>query len=406
MNDQSIEKIIKKNVSALKECFEALDDISLYNQEKVLNAFRKNKIALRHFNPTTGYGSEDVGRDTLKKVYADVFNAEACLVTPFIVSGTHAISLALFSVLKRDENVLSVSGKTYDTLEKVIDGGDMSLKANGVTFDYINLDGEDFDYEGIKNALEKKKYSMVYIQRSRGYDEREALSIDKIEKVCRFVRENGFEGCIFCDNCYGEFVEKKEPTDVGVNLAAGSLIKNIGGGITPTGGYIVGDEVYVKRAEARLTSPSIAGEVGSYAFGYQYFYEGLFLAPHVVNQALKGSMLIGAVMGELGYHTVPAPFKMPYDITRSVMMGDEKKLLSFIQSVQKTSPIDSFVDVAPWNMPGYRDKVVMAAGCFVDGASIELSCDAPLREPYNAFIQGGLTFEHVVIALKEILRSL
>lgn len=406
MNDLSIDTIIKKNISALRESYEVLDDISLFNQEKVLNAFRKNKIALRHFNPTTGYGSEDVGRDTLKKVYANVFNAEACLVTPFIVSGTHAISLALFSVLKRDENVLSISGKTYDTLRKVIDGGDMSLKANGITFDYVDLDGDDFDYDAIKDALSKKKYAMIYIQRSRGYEEREALSIAKIEKVCRFVRENSFDGCIFCDNCYGEFVEKKEPTDVGVNLAAGSLIKNIGGGITPTGGYIVGDEKYVLRAEARLTSPSIAGEVGSYAFGYQYFYEGLFLAPHVVNQALKGSMLIGAVMGELGYHTVPAPFKMPYDITRSVMMGNEEKLLSFIQSVQKTSPVDSFVDVAPWGMPGYQDKVVMAAGCFVDGASIELSCDAPLREPYNAFIQGGLTFEHVVIALKEILKGL
>lgn len=406
MNSKEIELLIEKNEKSLEKQFAYLNGISLYNQEKVLNAFRNNKIALRHFNGTTGYGSEDVGRDTLKKVYAEVFGAEACLVSPFIVSGTHAISLALFSVLKHGERVLSVTGRPYDTLLKVIDGGDMSLKADDITFDYIPLDGSDFDYKKIEKALKENKYSMVYLQRSRGYDEREAISVDKMQPLTEFVRSCGFDGCIFCDNCYGEFVEKKEPTDVGVDLVAGSLIKNIGGGITPTGGYIAGKQKYIDRAEARLTSPSIAGEVGSYAFGYQYFYEGLFLAPHVVNQALKGSMLIGAVMGKLGYHTVPAPFNLPYDITRSVMMGNERDLLKFIQSVQYVSPVDSFVEVAPWNMPGYEDKVVMAAGCFVDGASIELSCDAPLREPYNAFIQGGLTYEHVVIALKEILSRL
>ena len=406
MNTKEIDKLIIKNEKLLKSQFAYLNDISLCNQEKVLNAFKNNKVALRHFNGTTGYGSNDVGRDTLKKVYADVFNVDSCLVSPFIVSGTHAISLALFSVLRHGDKVLSVTGKPYDTLLKVIDGGEMSLKADNITFDYIPLKGADFDYENIEKALNKNKYSMIYLQRSRGYDEREALSIKKIYSIVEFVRNMGFNGCIFCDNCYGEFVEKKEPTDVGVDLVAGSLIKNIGGGVSPTGGYVAGKKKYIDRAESRLTSPSIAGDVGSYAFGYQYFYEGLFLAPHVVNQALKGSMLIGAVMGELGYHTVPAPFALPYDITRSVMLGNEERLLRFIQSVQYVSPVDSFVEVAPWNMPGYEDKVVMAAGCFVDGASIELSCDAPLREPYNAFIQGGLTYEHVVIALKEILSRL
>ncbi|MBO7368961.1 MAG: methionine gamma-lyase family protein [Clostridia bacterium] len=247
---------------------------------------------------------------------------------------------------------------------------------------------------------------MVYVQRSRGYDEREAVSVDDIGRLKKFVCDLGFGGIFFVDNCYGEFVEKDEPTDVGADLCCGSLIKNVGGGIAPTGGYVVGKKELCDKVEARLTSPSIAAEVGSYAFGYQYFYQGLFMAPHVVKEALKGSLLIGAALSELGYKTIPKAYKTPYDITRSVTMGSERKLVDFIQSVQHSSPIDSYVSVEPSEMPGYEHKVVMAAGCFVQGSSIELSADAPIKEPFNVFIQGGLNYEHVKICLKEILSKL
>ncbi len=406
MEDKFITEIIAKNKALLSDAFSKIDEIALFNQRKVLKAFQKNKIALRHFNGTTGYGYDDDGRDSLKRVYADVFHAEKAVISPNIVSGTHALSLALFSVLKSGDRILFASGKPYDTLQNVIEGERLSLKELGVTFDYIDLIDVDFDYDKISQSIKENMPTMVYVQKSRGYEDREAVSNEKIKKLHDFIIELGFNGCLFVDNCYGEFVETLEPTDVGADLVAGSLIKNIGGGIAPTGGYVAGKACYIDLVEARLTSPSIAGEVGSYAFGYQYFYQGLFLAPHVVAQALKGSMLIGAVMQELGFETTPKAFKTPYDITRSVKMKNEKNLVSFIQSVQSVSPIDSFVSVIPAEMPGYTHKVVMAAGCFVQGSSIELSCDAPIKEPYNAFIQGGLTFEHVEIALYEILKNL
>jgi len=405
MNALSCEKLIEKCTGNLVEQFAALDKISLYNQEKVLNAFIENKVALRHFNGTTGYGYDDIGRDTLKLVYAKSFGAQAAAITPNIVSGTHAISLALFSTLKRGDKVLSVSGMPYDTLRPVIDGDFMSLKSLGISFDYVDLSGDDFDYEKI-SALDLKEYAMIYVQRSRGYDERMVVPIENMKKGFAYFRERSFSGIIFVDNCYGEFVQKKEPTEVGANLIAGSLIKNAGGGITPTGGYVAGDKNLIEMVEARLTSPSIAGEVGSYAYGYQYFYQGLFLAPHVVNQALKGSMLLGACMAELGYKTQPAAYALPHDITRLITLNDEKKLVDFIQSVQSVSPVDSYLTLVPWDMPGYEHKVVMASGSFVQGSSIELSCDAPIKPPYNAFYQGGLTYEHCVIAIKNILKNL
>ena len=405
MDSISRKKLINECRIKLTDKFCVLDDISLYNQEKVLQAFINNKIALRHFNGTTGYGYDDIGRDALKKVYADVFHAEAATVTPNIVSGTHAISLALFANLKKGDKVLSITGLPYDTIRPVIDGDYMSLKNLGVTFDYIDLDGDDFDYDKIALS-DLKNYSLVYIQRSRGYDERAVVKIDKMKKVFAFLRENGFNGIIFVDNCYGEFVDRLEPTDVGANMIAGSLIKNIGGGLAPTGGYVAGDKKCIDNVEARLTSPSIAGEVGSYAFGYQYYFQGLFVAPHVVNQALKGSMLLGACMSEVGFSTFPKAYEIPDDITRSVRLDDEKKLVDFIQSVQEVSPVDSYLTLVPWDMPGYSHKVVMAAGCFIQGSSIELSCDAPIKPPYNAFIQGGLTIEHVIIAIDKILQKL
>ena len=405
MDKLTAENLIYKTKQSLKEQFDHADEVALNCQEKVLNAFIENKVALRHFAGTTGYGYDDIGRDTLKKVYALVFNAEAACITPTIVSGTHAISLALYAVLKKGDKVLSLSGKPYDTLMPVIEGEVDSLKSRGVEFEYISLDGSDFDYKKI-NERKLEDYAMIYVQRSRGYEEREAISVESMKKCFDFVKQNGFNGIIFVDNCYGEFVEKLEPTDVGATLMAGSLIKNVGGGLAPTGGYVVGDKKYIDKVEARLTCPSIAAEVGSYAYGYQYFYQGLFVAPHVVNQAIKGSLLIGACLESLGYATIPAAYQTPYDITRSVRLGDKDKLVAFIQAVQSVSPIDSFLTLVPWDMPGYSHQVVMAAGCFIQGSSIELSCDAPIKEPYCAFIQGGLTIEHCIIALKSILEKL
>lgn len=406
MNEYQINELIKKVEEKLQPSYKRLDDISLSCQEKVLAAFQKNKIALRHFNPTTGYGYDDDGRDALKKVYADVFHTEAACVTQNIVSGTHAIALALLSVLNSGDKVLSVSGMPYDTLQGIIFGEKFSLKSMGVSFDCVDLNESSFYYDKISDYFKKSIPDMIYIQRSRGYDDRESLSVYEVEKVVKFVKDLGFSGIVFVDNCYGEFVEDKEVTDVGANLVAGSLIKNIGGGIAPCGGYVAGNKEYIDLVEARLTCATVAGEVGANPAGYQYYYQGLFMAPHVVNQALKCSMLIGAAMSELGYETVPKAYTEPYDVTRSIKFNDENKLVSFIQSVQRVSPIDSFVTAIPSPMPGYNDEVIMAAGCFVQGSSIELSADAPLRAPYNAYVQGGLTYEHGKLALKEILKNL
>ena len=407
MNEFYVEKLISDCERKLKKNFALIDEIALYNQKKVLDAFRKNKIALRHFYGSTGYGYGDEGRDALKRVYADVFHAESAVVSPNVVSGTHALSVALYATLKPGDSVLFASGEPYDTLKKVVDSGEYSLKALGIKIDYIPLrSGAKFDYKKIGAFLKKKKPTMVYVQRSRGYDEREAISVDDIGKLKGFIDGLGFDGIYFVDNCYGEFVEKDEPTDAGADICCGSLIKNIGGGIAPTGGYVVGKKALCDKVEARLTSPSIAAEIASYAFGYQYFYQGLFMAPHVVKEALKGSLLFGAALSESGYKTVPKAYSTPYDITRSITLSSEDKLVDFIQAVQFSSPIDSFVRVEPSEMPGYEHKVVMAAGCFVQGSSIELSADAPIKEPYNVFIQGGLSYEHVKICLKEVLSKL
>lgn len=406
MKDYEINLLIEKAEKNLEANFKEIDRVALINQEKVLSAFQKNRIALRHFNPTTGYGYDDDGRDVLKRVYADVFGTESACVTQNIVSGTHAIALALLSVLEAGDVVLSVSGMPYDTLHGVIFGDKFSLKSQNVSFESIQLLGGKFDYDKIAEYFNEKTPSMIYIQRSRGYESRESISVYELKKLCDFLKTLDFNGCIFVDNCYGEFVEDKEVTEVGANLVAGSLIKNIGGGIAPCGGYVAGDKKYIDLVEARLTCATIAGECGANPAGYQYYYQGLFLAPHVVAQALKCNMLIGAVMNDLGYETIPKAYETPYDITRSVKFNDEDTLVSFIQSIQRVSPVDSFVTAIPSEMPGYDDKVIMAAGCFVQGSSIELSADAPIRAPYNAYIQGGLTYEHGKIAVKEILKNI
>ncbi len=406
----TVEQLIKESEEKLIENFKFADEISEYNQEKVLKAFNKRSIALRHFNPTTGYGYGDEGRFVLGDVYADCFGAEAGIVSPALLSGTHALTVALFGVLRPGDSVLSVSGMPYDTIRGVIYGdGNGSLKDYGISFTHSELDDNGkFDFERIKADMQKlgSSLKMIYIQRSRGYELRDAFTVEEIGQVCAFVRSLGFEGCIFTDNCYGEFVEKQEPCDVGADVAVGSLIKNPGGGLTPTGGYIVGTEKYIDLIGRRLTAPSIGNEVGSYAYGYRLFYQGLFMAPHTVNQAIKGSLLIGKCMETLGYENSPKLSKTPADITRAIRFDTAKQLCDFIQSVQEASPVDSFVTLEPWDMPGYDSKVIMAAGCFVEGASIELSADAPVKEPYTAYFQGGLTYEHCKYALKKILSKL
>ncbi|MBO7377588.1 MAG: methionine gamma-lyase family protein [Clostridia bacterium] len=402
-----IDELIKKAKDELREQFEITEGIALFNQGKVLDAFKEERIALRHFAPTTGYGYDSDGRAALCRVYARAFGAEKAVVSPNIVSGTHAISLGLFALLRPGDLFVSATGLPYDTLIDVISGDNIgSLKDYGVKFESIPLKGGKIDEDAVLSFVKERNPKMVYVQRSRGYDWRQSLSIEEMKNFFEKLRKIGFNGCIFVDNCYGEFVETMEPTDVGADVIAGSLIKNPGGGIAPTGGYVAGGADYIDLVENRLTAPSIGGEVGSYAFTYQYFFQGLFLAPHVVKQALDGSMLIGSLMADLGYKTMPGKGEIPKDITRSVMFDTEKELTDFIQSVQDVSPVDSFVRLEAWDMPGYDHKVIMAAGCFVQGSSIELSADAPICKPYIAYIQGGLTFEHCVVAARHILKKL
>ena len=316
--------------------------------------------------------------------------------------------MALFGVLRPGDRVLFLTGIPYDTIRGVIWGeGNGSLKDFGVTGDVLPLlpSGKP-DLRRAGELLAERQYKMVYLQRSRGYELRDAFTVEELGQMCSFVREKGFEGCIFVDNCYGEFVEKREPTEAGADLIVGSLIKNPGGGLAPTGGYIAGGARYTQLCENRLTAPSVGGEIGSYAYGYQPFYQGFFLAPHVVAQAVKGSLLIGGCMEALGYENFPALDKLPADITRAIRFRTERELTGFIQSVQDVSPVDSFVKLEAWDMPGYDCKVIMAAGTFVAGASVELSADAPIRAPYTAYFQGGLTYEHCKLACRAILEKL
>lgn len=390
-----------------RDIFTKLDEISLYNEEKVINAFKNNNVALRHFNGTSGYGSDDVGRQTLGNVVAEIFETESAIVSPLIVSGTAAISSALFGVLRPNDRVLSVTGMPYDTLlDVVFKPGIGSLRDFGIDFEAIDLTDDGFDFDKIEIYLRNNHVKMVYIQRSRGYSLRPALSIAQIEKICRFVKKIDSQIIVFCDNCYGEFVEKHEPTTVGVDICAGSFIKNIGGGIAPTGGYIAGKTDLVELVAGRLTAPSLGMEVGSYQPGYRLFFQGIFLAPHIVNQALKTSTLFSYVLAKQGFEVTPHVGEHLGDIVCSVKLGDPDKMASFCQAIQSISPVDGFVKPEPWQQAGYADKVIMAAGCFVEGASIELSCDGPIRPPYTVYLQGGLTLEHGILALEKVLDNL
>lgn len=402
-----INEFIENCEKKLAEKFKLADEIAYFNQSKVLDAFNEYNVALRHFNGTTGYGYDDEGRDTLGKLYAKVFGAEEGIVSPHLLSGTHALTVALFGLLRPNDTLFCISGMPYDTIRGVIFGeNNGSLKDFGVKFDYCGLDADGkFDKNAIKSKF-NESVKVVYIQRSRGYELRDAFSCEEIGEICKFVRGLGFKGCIFVDNCYGEFVEKTEPTEVGADIIVGSLIKNAGGGLAPTGGYICGKQNYIDLIGKRLTAPSIGLEVGSYDSGYRYFYQGLYLAPHVVAQAIKTSLLIGQAMGELGYKNYPSLDKVPHDITRAIQFDSAEKMVNFIREVQYASPVDGYVTCEPWDMPGYDDKIIMAAGTFVSGASIELSADGPIKPPYIAYFQGGLTYEHGKYALSKILKKL
>ena len=407
MNKQDIIRFLDEIENDLIQDYKNEEKIALFNQKKVLDEFRKKNVAVRHFSATEGYGYDDIGRDTLCKVYAGVFGTESAIVSPNIVSGTHALTLAMFGVLRPNDTLLCICGEPYDTLHDTIRGNNIgSLNDFGVKYEKIDLNNGKIDLTALKNYLNCNKARLVYIQRSRGYELRDALSIEDIENACKIVKQLSPESIIMTDNCYGEFIDEKEPTQVGCDLVAGSLIKNIGGGLAPTGGYIAGKQEYVDLIANRLTSPSIGMEVGSYAAGYRLFYQGLFMAPHVVLQAKKAAMLFAAAFDKLGYEVLPKPRSHPNDIICSIKFNDKEKLIKFCQNIQYCSPIDSNVTPFAWDMPGYADQVIMAAGCFVGGASIEMSCDSPIRPPYVAYLQGALTYQPATIASMQILASL
>lgn len=412
MNKNNAIQLIKQCEIELKDQFSRLDDIALYNQEKVLDAYKNQSIQARHMFGTTGYGYDDIGRDTLCRLYADIFHAESAIVSPNIVSGTHALTLMLFGVLRPGDKLLAISGMPYDTLTDVILAENKgSLRDFGVKFDKIDLKTNpdltpEFDREAIKIALENEPIKAVFLARSRGYSLRQAISVEKVGEIIAFVKKINPKTLVLVDNCYGEFVEKIEPTDVGADLIAGSLIKNIGGGIAPTGGYVAGRADLVEQVSYRLTAPSLGMEEGSYVYGYLPYYQGLFLAPSVVKNALKGSLLFAKVYTKLGFETLPRADMQPYDIVTSIKLGSADKLIDFCGAIQEISPIDSNVKPMPWDMPGYQDQVIMAAGAFVQGSSIELSADSPIKEPYIVYVQGGLTYEHAYLAVLHTLETL
>ena len=407
-------KLVSEAEESIKEQFKHIENICEINQLRVMKAFADNRVSDSHFVATTGYGYDDLGRDTLDRVYADIMGAEDTLVRHNFISGTHTISTALFAVLRPNDILVSITGKPYDTLEEVIgiqgDAGNGSLKDFGVKYVQIDLkhDGTP-DLEQIKFTLTHMNVKAVTIQRSKGYGWRPTYSAKDIGALIEFVKEISPETICIVDNCYGEFVETEEPTAYGADLIAGSLIKNPGGGLAPTGGYIAGKQKYVELCAYRLTSVGIGKEAGASLGFNRQMYQGLFMAPHVVSQALKAAVLCSAVFEKLGFEVDPKPNEIRHDIIQSIKFGDPDKVTAFCQGIQKGAPVDSFVTPEPWDMPGYSSQVIMAAGAFVQGASIELSADAPIKPPYIAYMQGGLTYESaklgIMVAADKMLRK-
>ena len=407
-------KLVSEAEESIKEQFKHIENICEINQLRVMKAFADNRVSDSHFVATTGYGYDDLGRDTLDRVYADIMGAEDALVRHNFISGTHTISTALFAVLRPNDILVSITGKPYDTLEEVIgiqgEAGNGSLKDFGVKYVQIDLkhDGTP-DLEQIKFTLTHMNVKAVTIQRSKGYGWRPTYSAKDIGALIEFVKEISPETICIVDNCYGEFVETEEPTAYGADLIAGSLIKNPGGGLAPTGGYIAGKQKYVELCAYRLTSVGIGKEAGASLGFNRQMYQGLFMAPHIVSQALKAAVLCSAVFEKLGFEVDPKPNEIRHDIIQSIKFGDPDKVTAFCHGIQKGAPVDSFVTPEPWDMPGYSSQVIMAAGAFVQGASIELSADAPIKPPYIAYMQGGLTYESaklgIMVAADKMLRK-
>lgn len=406
MNIRAYE-LIKQAEKESQQLFSYIDTIAYENQLKVLNAFRKWKVSVRHFAPSTGYGYDDIGRDTLNRLFAEVFEAESAIVSPSIANGTHALTIMLFGLLRAGEKLVFATGEPYDTLKEVVFGKENgSLADYNIHSDIVDLKDGKIDYPSLIKNISSTKPAAVYLTRSRGYSWRDALSIDEIKTAVDTIKSYSPDTVIIVDNCYGEFTDIHEPNGVGADLVAGSLIKNPGGGLAPTGGYIAGKSTLIDRIAGRFTAPSIGLEVGSYYASYIPFYQGLFLAPTVVAAALKGNVLAGRVFHNLGYEVSPDPDNIPRDIIRSIQFKTEHELIDFCQSIQYASPVDSHVTPYPWDMPGYQHKVIMAAGTFIQGASIELSADSPIKTPYIAYMQGGLTYEHCKIAIAEAIERI
>lgn len=407
-----ISKLAEECEKELQDKYREIEHTSYINQAKILKAFQNNKVSTMHLGSSTGYGYGDVGREVIEKIYSEIFNAEDALVRIQFVNGTHAISTALFSCLKYGDELLYITGKPYDTLNETIgiEENNLSLLNMGVKFNYIDLkDSTYFDYEKIIEYIKSNKVKMIVIQRSRGYSTRKSISISQIEKVISKIKEIDNNIIVMVDNCYGEFVEELEPTDVGSDLCCGSLIKNIGGGLCHTGAYIVGKKQYIDLCAQRLTCPGIGKECGATLGQNRNILNGLFIAPSVVTNALKAMIFASLLSEKLNFKVSPNYIDKRTDIVQTIEFNNEKELIKFIQGIQKASPIDSHVIPYPWDMPGYTDKVIMAAGTFVEGASIELSADSPIRKPYIAYIQGGITYESaklaIIIAIQNMLNE-
>ena len=391
----------KRVLDELAPSFRRIEQISEENTLKVLTAMRECKVSDIHFNTSSGYAYDDIGRSKLEELYAKVFAAESALVRTQFVSGTHALATVLFGILRPGDKLVSLTGTPYDTMQTVIGhtaSSSGSLKEYGILYDELSLNEGRVDVERIADVLDERT-KMVLIQRSRGYSRRPTLLIEDIREICNQVHRLRPDCICFVDNCYGEFVESLEPTQAGADIMAGSLIKNPGGGLAPTGGYIVGREDLVELASYRLTAPGMGTELGASLVNNRLFFQGLFLAPHVVSQALKGALFAAGIFENLGYTTYPRISDERGDIIQAIELGTAEKLVAFCGGVQKYSPVDSFVKPEPWDMPGYTDQIIMAAGTFVQGASIEFSADGPLRSPYNVYLQGGLTFEQVMFGI-------
>lgn len=398
----NIEAIVDKIDKQLQPVFKQVQDNALFNQKKVLDGYRNCNVSDYHFNPSTGYGYNDTGRDTLEELYADVFKAEAALVRPQIISGTHAISTALLGVLRPGDDLLYITGQPYDTLLDIVGvtgNGIGSLIEYQIGYDHVDLlENGAVDFDTVAEKISEKT-KIIGIQRSRGYANRPSFTIEDIRQMIERVRELAPHAIFFVDNCYGEFVEKMEPIEVGADLIAGSLIKNPGGGIVKMGGYIAGKEELIEKCAYRLTTPGIGREAGATLYSLLEMYQGLFLAPHVVGEAVKGAIYTAALLEEVGVESTPKWNDPRTDLIQMVELPSKEQMIGFAQVIQKYSPVDSNVTPIPAPMPGYESEVIMAAGTFIQGASIELSADGPIRPPYTLYIQGGLTFEHVKLAV-------